>query len=207
MPNAWKKVDGFKISVEIHHDAIERDAPGHLYHEDISPTQSVQWREIKLETLGHEQMLHQLCRHLQGRHPGSRLKLINVADIVLYGEQYIEQIDWPLITDSYPHVINTLKCLHLIMPLSETLQQKIDGVHNIRVEGIGETMPILKDIIYRDMSVAAKLRALFMPADWWLHLFYDVPPGQSLFFVKLWRHPVALVPFFGRRIVSRILGG
>jgi hypothetical protein len=207
MPNAWKNVDGFKISVEIHHDAIERDAPGHLFHEGISPTQCVRWREIELETLGHKQMLHQLCRHLQGRHPGSRLKLINVADIVLYSEKYLDSIDWREITDRYPHVSNTLKCLHLIMPLSTALQQKIGGVNDAQVEGVGEIMPILKDIVYEKMPLTAKLRALLLPPDWWLHLFYDVPPGRSLFFVKLWRHPVALVPFFGRRIVSRILGG
>lgn len=207
LPNAWKKVDGFKISVEIHHDAVERDAPGHLKYEDISGTQSVRWRDIELKTLGHEQMLHQLCRHLQGRHPESRLKLINVADVVLYSEHFINQIDWPELMERYPHVINTLKCLHLMVPLSDVLQEEIGGVNNDPVEGVGEIMPILKDIVYDDMSVAAKLGAVFLPSDWWLHLYYGVPPGRSLISVKLWRHPFTLIPFFGRRVFSRLLGG
>jgi hypothetical protein len=207
MPNAWKFVDGFKISVEVHHDAIERDAPGHLYYEDISPRQSVQWRDIVFETLNHEQMLDQLCRHLVGRHPGSILKLINVADIVLYSEKYIDQIDWSVIKDGFPHIINTLKCLHLAVPLSDALQEKIGGVNDVQLEGVGEIMPILKDVVYANMPVSAKLRALFLPSDWWLHLYYVVPPNRSLLSVKLWRHPMALVPFIGKRIVSRLLGG
>lgn len=207
LPNAWKSVDGFKVSVELHHDAIERDAPGHLCYEDIAPTQRVRWRELEFETLGHEQMLHQLCRHLQGRHPGSLLKLINVADIVLYSEKHLEQIDWTALCDRYPHVPNTLKCLHLIAPLSDALQRKVGGVNQVTVEGVGLSMPVLKDIVHGKMPLSAKGRALLLPPDWWLHLFYDVPPGRSLFFVKWWRHPAALVPFFGRRIVSRLLGG
>jgi len=207
MPNAWKYVDGFKVSVEVHHDAIERDAPGHLYYEDIMPTQSVKWRDIQFDTLHHEQMLHQLCRHLIGRHPESRLKLINVADIVLYSEKYVEQINWSVIKQGFPHIINTLKCLHLVVPLSNAVQEKIGGVHDVQIEGTGEIMPILKDVVYANMPVAGKLKALFLPSDWWLHLYYAVPPNRSLLPVKLWRHPMALVPFIGRRIVSRLLGG
>jgi hypothetical protein len=207
MPNAWKYVNGFKISVEVHHDAIERDAPGHLYYEDISPRQSVQWRDIVIETLNHEQMLDQLCRHLVGRHPGSILKLINVADIVLYSEKYIDQVDWARVRDDFPHIINTLKCLHLVVPLSEALQQEIGGVHDVQLEGVGEVMPVLKDVVYANIPLADKFRAIFLPSDWWLHLYYVVPPDQSLLSVKLWRHPMALVPFIGKRIVSRLLGG
>ena len=123
MPNAWKTVNGFKISVELHHDAIGRDSPGHLYYEDISPTQSVHWRDLVLETLGHEQMLHQLCSHLEGRHPGSLLKLINIADVTLYSEQFIDQVDWPSIAHNYPHVINTLKCLQVSVIQSSIWKQ------------------------------------------------------------------------------------
>ncbi len=207
MPNAMKTVKGFKISLEVHHDAIGRDTCGHLYYEDIQNRQIVKWRGLELMTMGHELMLHQLCRHLEGRHPGSRLKLINVMDAVLYSEHFLTEVDWQLIARRYGHVINTLKCLHLMVPLSESLQRIIGGVNQVHIDGVGVIMPNLENIVLGDMSLMAKLRSLFLPSDWWLHLFYGVPPGKSLTRVKLLRHPVALVVLISKRIISRVLGG
>lgn len=115
LPNATKIVNGFTISVEIHHDALSRDVPGHLFYETVEPElQTVKWRDIEFKTLGHEHMLHQVVRHLAGLHPGAVLKLINVLDVVQYAEKYHQEIDWVRISKDYSHVLNALKCLHFI---------------------------------------------------------------------------------------------
>ena len=207
MPNAWKFVDGFKISVEVHHDAIERDAPGHLYYEDISSRQSVRWRDIEFETLGHEQMLHQLCRHLVGRHPGSRLKLINVADIVLYSEKYLEQIDWPRHQASFSpcHQYAEVPAPGSAAVRCITTKDWRGEMFNWRVLGEDHAKPEGSRIrgSAGDGQTQGAVPAFGLVAA---HVLRG-STEKSLLSVKLWRHPMALVPFVGKRIISRILGG
>ena len=208
LPNATLKVNGFTISVEIHHDALLQDALGKLFYEDVEPyLQTVRWREIEFNTLGHAQMLHQVSRHLEGVHPGAILKLINVLDVVLYSEHFIDQIDWDIISRHHPHVKNTLKCLHLMVPLSEALQARVGGVSEVQLDRTGDTMLPLTHIINRRNSPAKQFSLLFMPSDWWLHLYYNVDPAKSLIPVKFVRHPLNLLRWLGKRFYSRILGG
>lgn len=208
LPNATMLVNGFTISVEIHHDAFARDVPGHLFYEDVEPSlQIVQWRNMALPTLGHEQMLHQISRHLEGLHPGAVLKLINVMDVVLYSEQLIDDINWPLLRKRYSHVINTLRCLHFIMPLSPSLQAVVGGVIDTAPNNKGEIMQSLSHIFQRHNLVKKVLALLFTPSDWWLHLYYNVDPGKSLLLVKLVKHPVTIGGWLCKRLYSRLLGG
>ena len=75
LPNATKTVNGFNISLEIHHDALSRDVPESLVYEDVADNlQTIKWRELEIVTLDHEFMLHQVCRHLEGTHSGALLK-------------------------------------------------------------------------------------------------------------------------------------
>ncbi len=208
LPNATKKVNGFTISVEIHHDAITRDVSESLVFEDAEPSsQTFTWRDLQIRTLGHEQMLHQVSRHLESLHPGAVLKLINVLDVVLYAEQYVDEIDWQVMRMKYTHVINTLKCLHMIVPLSIALQEKVGGVSDIRLQNIGEIMLPLTHIINKRNSITQQFDLLFKPSDWWLHLYYNVDPEKTLIFVKLVRHPLTILKWLWKRLISRILGG
>ena len=208
LPNATKKVDGFTISVEVHHDALSRDVVGNLRYEDlVDKIQKVQWREISLSTLGHTDMLHQISRHLEGLHPGAVLKLINVLDVVQYAEQYIDEINWQEIKTDYAHVINTLRCLHLISPLSDRLQNEIGGVTNAQPSGIGEIMLPLSTIFNQRSSVKQKFTLLFKPSDWWLYLYYNSSPTNSLWVIKYIRHPLRVITWLWQRLYSRLMGG
>lgn len=208
LPNATKTVNGFTISVEVHHDALSRDVPGHLRYEDVAHNlRNVPWRELTMATLGHEHMLHQVARHLAGLHPGAVLKLVNVLDVVLYAEKYRAEIDWQLIADQYSHVINTLKCLHYITPLSAALQQQIGGVSNKAINGVGETMQAFTLIAAARASPLQKLAMLLSPPDWWLHLYYNVSPEKSLLMTKILYHPMAATGWALKRLWSRVLGG
>ena len=210
LPNATKEVNGFTISVEIHHDALSRDVPGHLFYEDVSQhLQTVRWRELEFKTLGHEQMLHQVSKHLEGLHPGAVLKLINVMDVVLYAEQYLDEINWVELKSQSSHVLNTLKCLHMIYPLSTQLQVEISNstLDQKELAGVGLIMLPLTHIIAKRNAIAEQLKLLFAPSDWWLHLYYNVDPNKSLWLVKCLRHPLTIAGWIGKRLFSRLLGG
>lgn len=208
LPNATKKVDGYTISVEVHHDAITRDVSGHLNFDEASgQIHAIDWDGVALNVLNHELMLHQVSRHLEGVHPGGVLKLINVMDVVLYSEHFIDQIDWQVIARDYSHVINTLKCLHLIMPLSEKLQAIVGGVPSVRPKDVGVIMPALSTIINKRRKLNEVCNELFLPSDWWLHLHYNCDPSSSLLVVKLLKHPCNIAKWLFNRLVSRLLGG
>ena len=207
LPDATKLVDGFSISVEIHHDAIGRDIVESLRFGDVqNDLQTVRWRQQTLTTLNHKLMLHQLCRHLQGLHPGDRIKLINVLDIVAYAEQFQEQIDWQRLASEYSHVLNTLKCLHLITPLSESLQNRIPGVSDVVLSDVGQPMVAMRRIITSNKSWRKKLNSMLSPSEWWLHLYYNVDPADTLFWVRTVRHPVSLIAWLGRRTYAGVFG-
>jgi hypothetical protein len=208
LPNATKKVNGFTISVEIHHDALSRDVPGHLFFSDIqSQLQEIRWRDLGLSVPSHEHMLHQVCRHLAGLHPGAVLKMINVLDVVLYAEKYQDEINWRQMQSRYSHVVNTLKCLHQIVPLSKKLRTRVGPVSDTPVAGVGETMQPLTRIIGANTSLGRKLKMLLLPPDWWMHLYYNVSPEKSLAVTKILTHPVTVAYWLAKRFASRLLGG
>ena len=207
MPNATLTVDGFIISLEIHHDAIDRDTKGHLYFDESIELREVTWREVTFAALNHEMMLHHLCRHLASRHPGSTLKLINVIDVIRYSEAFISEIDWDVIKHRYPHVLNTLRCLHVLIPLPATVVKVLGGVSGETISGAGEIAMSLRDITVSSVPVRTKLKLMFCPSDWWLHLFYGVAPEKSLFWAKYVNHPSAIIFMVIRRAWSRLLGG
>lgn len=208
LPNATKTVNGFTISVEIHHDAISRDIADTLDYQEVKDElQEVLWRDLTVTTLGHEHMLHQVSRHLAGLHPGAVLKMVNVMDVVLYAEKFQDELDWPRLATQYSHVLNTLRCLHYVMPLSSALQQRLGGVSDQSIQGVGETMMPFTMIAAANASVVEKWRHLMSPPDWWLHLYYNVDPQHSLLWVKWLRHPLTVGRWLLKRIWSAIMGG
>lgn len=207
LPEAVRTEGAYTISLDLHHDAIGRDSSGRLHWRDVRHPQSFMWRDMALTALGHEQMLVHLCRHLADRHPGSYLKLINVVDVVAYAEAYCDELDWPALTRNHAHVINTLKCLHFLTPLSATLRSAMAWDESVAPAGVGQIMPQLKDALRAPLPWRERLGQVFLPSAWWLHLHYGVPPERSIVFVRCLRHPAAVMAMLGRRFWSAILGG
>ncbi len=208
LPNATIQKNGFTISVELHRDAFASDARSTLVYEEVEPDlRTVQWRDLNLPCLGHEQMLHHVSRHLESLHPGAVLKLANVLDLILYAEKFQEEINWQEIKQHYSHVINSLQCLHLIRPLDPGLIEKIDGVHETETKGLGETMTALTVIFSKQNSFKKKLKLLFVPSDWWLHLYYNTRLNRSLVWIKFIRHPFTVLKWLSTRFYSGLLGG
>lgn len=204
LPDASKQVDGFNISVEIHHNTMPRDVFDSLEYEDAQHSiQLTAWQQIPLLALGHTLMLHHLCRHLQSHQPNDTIKLINVVDIVRYISVFRGEIDWPMLYTQYPHVINTLRCLHCIVPLPEKWRHQVTDLTNTKPDGVGECMPALSRIFAKQSSFKSRLsecKTLLMPSRWWMHLYYGVKPQKSLLFTSLIRHPVTVIRMLFIRI-------
>jgi hypothetical protein len=204
LPNATRKVDGMTISIEVHKDAVNNDSFTRIdWEKGIGSSQQVQWRDTQFATLGHELMLLQLCRHLAGTQ--STLKLINVLDVVAYADKYFEDIDWEKLKRRYPFIINTLKCLHLVCPLSQRVQGMVGTESHRELEGVGENMEPVSLLFKKRIGKLDKLVKILNPSEWWLHLHYGVPPGRSLWFTRLVTHPFYLGFWLIKRMASRLL--
>lgn len=208
LPNATKVVDGFTCSVELHRDGISREVTGHYYYpSNEALLQTIEWHQLSFYALDDVPMLHQVSRHLEGLHPAALQKLINVMDVILLAEKILESGQWPKLEREFPHVINTLCCLHLLTPLPASLQAKIGNLPKNRPQGVGVIMGSLRSGLLKQKGLRAKLKPLLSPSDWWLYLYYNTHPDKSLLWIKLVRHPLRLCNWLSRRLYSRILGG
>lgn len=208
LPNATKTIDGFVCSVELHLDGVSRDTAGHCYYPESSDQiQSINWQDLCINALDDISMLHQVTLHLEGLHPGSALKLINVMDVVGLAQHVLETGQWQALKSQHPHVINALRCLHLWTPLPSELQAVLAPMPTRVPADVGVIMQPLGQILGSQNAWTAKLRALFSPSDWWLHLHYHVDPTRSLRTVKWLRHPAAVLQSLARRVLSAIRGG
>jgi hypothetical protein len=152
-------------------------------------------------------MLHQVTRHLEGLHTGAVLKLINVMDVIGLAHRVLDNGEWPRLCEQYPHVINTLCCLHLLTPLPIPLQEAIAQLPLNKPSGIGQIMGSLTSILMGNKPLSKRLKQLLLPSDWWLFVYYNVHPDASLMWIKLIRHPLRVTSWLARRIYSKMMGG
>ena len=208
LPNATKTVNGFLCSVELHLDGISREVPGHFYYpEKPSDLQTVEWQGLRFNALEDHLFLHQVAKHLEGLHPLATLKLINVVDVIALAEHVLDTGDWARMQEAHPHVINTLRCLHLYTPLPASLQAQLQPMPSKTVSGVGEIMGSLRSALTHKQPLVERLQKLFQPSDWWLHLYYNVDPDKSLIWVKLVKHPLRILNWLSRRVYSKARGG
>jgi len=208
LPNATKTINGFTSSVELHRDGISREVTGHFYYpQRDQDLQSIVWRDLEFQALEDLKMIHQVARHLEGLHPSAQLKLINVMDVIGLAEMILKKGQWSQLNDQYPHVINTLRCLHSLTPLPAALQAELDPLPRKVPHGVGQIMGSLRSALLAKAPLKQKLMPLLSPSDWWMHLYYNVDPDKSLWWIKTVRHPLRVSNWLLRRMYSRILGG
>jgi hypothetical protein len=208
LPNATKTINGMTSSVELHNDGISREVTGHFYYpKSAASMQTISWGELQFQALEDVQMLHQVSKHLEGLHSGAVLKLINVMDVIGLAEHVAATGQWARLEADYPHVINTLRCLHLLTPLPDELQQQVGDLPVHAPSGVGQIMGSLRTALLENKSLIEKMKPLLLPSDWWMHLYYNVSPTKSLLWIKLVRHPLRVSNWLLRRVYSGLLGG
>ena len=208
LPNAVKTINGFTVSLELHHDGFARDMRGHCYFPNsTADLAQIQWRDLSMPVFAEAPMLNQVTHHLRGMHPGAVLKLINVMDVIGLAEQMAQSGTLHEALARYPELETTLRCLHVYTPLPEPLSNVLPPLPTQLVEGTGEVMVSFRTVMQSRAPLKRRLRWLLRPSDWWLHLYYNVDPESSLWLIKWVRHPLRLVNWIGRRMISRLRGG
>ncbi|MBX2867069.1 MAG: nucleotidyltransferase family protein [Acidiferrobacterales bacterium] len=203
LPMASNTVNGVSIHVEIHTDALSRDAPGSIQFNNLTSSPIAFYIENQLAyRLGHIDTLRHLCHHTL--EPVIDIKLIAVADIYGYVVQHIDKIDAEITHKKYPFVTNTIAHFHYLSPLPEIITSWIKPPVAKQPSAVGKGLvPLSERKLSNEHRIFLRLRSLIDAPDWWLHCFYMVPPGKTLLFTRYFRHPLQVFIWLLRRVIVR----
>jgi len=211
-------VDGVSVTVEIHRDALSPDRDATLKldgHRQSLMTLELGEGRTRARTLGHDDMLWHLCRHMVGlQHP---FRLIWVADIVGYAEAFVEELDWDYLRSTHPFVLSTLSLLDWLTPLPASVRDRVGLATSVvprPVGPMGKVGSVCEDYQGWPRSTAFTwdswrerlefLRESLAPPDWWLRLNYGTGVGTGGYGRGVAKHSAALAGLAGRRAVDFI---
>jgi hypothetical protein len=148
-------------------------------------------------TLGYEDMLWHLCRHLTSHvNAWESGRLIWVADIVSFAEHFVAEIDWEQMRRQRQSVLDTLSLLHFMTPLSDELLREASIRIGHTPRGIGvdyQGWPRTRRADWRERGYRRVLRDTLCPSEWWLRLRYTLGSARPLFWYRWVRHPLYLL--------------
>ncbi len=196
---ASKQVEGFQVSVEVHHNLFLERIEQSMSFDELSadPLLFTLPTGVQAHTLGYEDMLWHICLHIA--QISQSFRLIWVADVVGFAEKFVSKINWQRVKQDYPRVIQILALFHHIMPLSDTLQEQA-GIkpgrppNDIGKEFSGWPRYSVK-MMRRSKSYPQIVRDTLFPPEWWLCLYHGVAPSQGLNKVRWVGHPLHISSF------------
>jgi len=198
LPNSIRIQDGFTISLEVHHDALSGDVDASITLDNLqSPLQAFEYAGETAYAFGHADMLKHLCFHTF--EPAEIIKLGSMVDMVRYAGFYADDINWQQLQATQPYICNTLRCIHTLIPLPQNLHAHLAPLPGAQwqPDGLGHGFMPLSQIA--TLSLKPRLNALLRPSEWWMHIFYSIPPGNSLLFTSLISHPYTVLKWLLRR--------
>ena len=203
LPVASKHLNGMQIQIEIHHNALSGDESDSMNYDQIEPNLI----ELEIDgrfthSMGHADMLKHLCHHTF--EPAEKIKLGAIADIYGYATKYHAEINWNDVRSNHPRVINTLRCLHFLSPLPDSLNKIVTPPRIPPPDGVGFCFPPLSTIFIKSRSATDKFQKIFNCSSWWLHIFYVVKPEKNIFITRYIRHPSKIISWLTRRILAKI---
>ncbi len=202
LPIASHHKQGMGISLEVHHDALSGDVASSIaFHNLTEPATTFQINGQAAQALGHLDTLRHLCHHTF--EPAETIKLGSIADLVGYASKYAKQIDWVIVADQFPMVINTLRCTHFLNPLPQVLIEQMGAPRTSAPQGVGRGFRPMSTVIAEPSSRFDKIKTLLSPPNWWMHIHYVVPPEQSLVRVRYWKHPWQVAKWLARRYKAK----
>lgn len=199
LPMATKKRNGLVIQVEIHHNALSGDVKSDMtFHDVCDGLIGLNLGEFKTHVLGHQDQLKHLCHHTF--EPCDKIKLGAVADIYGYASKFVDEIQWKQIEKSNFIIHNTLRCLHYLSPLPNSLNAHLIAPTSPPPSGVGYGFPTLSSTLVKSKTSSEKFKRIFMCSHWWMHNFYQVRPEQSLLTTQIVRHPAMIIRWLIRRV-------
>jgi hypothetical protein len=203
LPVAARVDGGVTINVEIHVDALSRDSLSSIDARNLTePPRSFMLDGARRLMLGHVDMLRHLTHHLVEPSPDGCVRLIAIVDLLRYACTFHDRIDWPRVERDFPFVVNALGCLHHVVQLPAVLGRFVPPSADSLPRRIGETMRPLRSILERGGPPRDIVRELFEPPDWWMHAYYNVPPGRSLTRTQLFDHPWRVAQWLRLRVAG-----
>ena len=203
LPVTSRSEGGACINVELHVDALSRDSRASVaLHNLTAPPRPFPLGGHTAYALGHTDALRHLAHHLLEPSPDGCVRLIGIIDLARYALRFHDDIDWPLVEARFPFITNALACLHHLVPLPVQLKRYAPLPSSVPPAGVGETMRPLRSIVGERRPVTAIAFELFNPPDWWMHAYYEVPPGQSLTTAHFLRHPSRVAHWFAQRMAG-----
>ena len=201
LPGANLEREGLNVSIEIHRDALSGDVDASIRTDRLTgPAYEFDLAGHRALALGHIDALRHLTHHTF--EPVAEIKLGSVVDLYGYATRFAEDIDWTVLRSRFPFVINALRCLHYIHPLPGALRTYISPPTAGPPKDVGAGMLPLSQILTARKSYRQQWRELMYPSDWWMHVFYNVPPERSLFLTRWLRHPVKIMRWLWRRFLA-----
>jgi hypothetical protein len=155
---------------------------------------------LMASTLGHRDMLRHLAHHVLQPSWDGRVRLLGIVDLYRYAAAYVTRADWPSMARDEPFVVNTLRCLHYVVPLPATLAHLAPPPAWPTPHRAGETLLPLRALSVQENRIEALRGLVFDPSAWWLHAYYGVPLDRPLGGVRLWRHPRRVAHWMRRRV-------
>lgn len=229
LPAATIRKEGLLVQVEIHHKLLSSyfdNAVSYLgsWLTRIKPTQSSRASTelngltepprpftlagVAAYTLGHEDMLGHLCRHLVSHvNVWDFGRLIWVADIVSFAERFASEVDWERLRRRYPAVFDTLSLLHFMTPLSDELIHAADLQIGHAPDGIGiefKGWPRASRTHWRERGCLRVLRDTLVPSEWWLRLRCNLGSARPLFWYRWVRHPLHILGQVARTLLESL---
>lgn len=225
---AVRSVEGLQIPVEIHYRLSStyldnliayaqarfriRMAPSRrdwdLFDRLFERSTAFTLGDITARTMGPQDMLPYLCQHLLSHvNVWDLARLIWMADLVSYAEQFAEEIDWDLVRSRAPEVLGTLSLLHFLTPLSKTLLDQAGLKIGRAPRQIGadfQGWPRTRRKHWSGEGFWHIIRETLLPSDWWLRLRYGVSGERSLFWYRWVRHPLHMLGQVIRAGLERI---
>jgi hypothetical protein len=208
LPIATRWIEGVRVQVELHHDALSLDYRASLtLEQDREPPMTIDLEGRPALSLGPHEMLWHLCQHLVGPLPRP-LRLIWIADIAGFAEAFSERLDWEHALRRRPVIANVLALVHGITPLPATVYRHIamrtlEGLRNVGADDRvwawtpGGRSP--------GESRLQQVSRVLNPPVWWLDLRYGRSGSMGLCVRRL-RHLGAAGRAFrrrGRRLVDK----
>lgn len=182
---ATKMVDGFLVSVEVHHNLFEAGSSPRLMElDEVANSLQFSVGDVPAQTLGAEDMLWYLCQHLvESTNVFSCVGLIWVADAVNFAEQFAAEINWERVKKKYPLVPSTLSLLHWLTPLSDELIARAGIAIGHEPCGIWQDFRKAPRTTPEEQfahGYAHAFREGFFPSEWWLRIHFGVGSAQPL---------------------------